>query len=155
MPPDNYAGLVLKFKRVSPDPDWPLPAYGSAKASGLDLKAAVTEPVRLAPGAIALIPTGWAVAVPDGYEGQVRPRSGLALRQGLTVVNTPGTIDADYRGEIGLAMINLGPKEVVVSRGDRLAQLVVGKVERPVVLAAEELEETARGAGGFGSTGVG
>jgi dUTP pyrophosphatase len=146
--------LFLKFKRVTGDSEWPLPSYGSAEAAGLDLKAAVEAPVSIAPGAIKLIPTGWAVAVPCGYEGQVRPRSGLALKQGLTLINTPGTIDSDYRGEVGLAMINLGDKEVIINRGDRLAQLVINKVERPALMLAEDLEETVRGRGGFGSTGV-
>ncbi|MDR2301966.1 MAG: dUTP diphosphatase, partial [Deltaproteobacteria bacterium] len=123
--------LELRFKRVAKDPNWPLPEYGSAEASGMDLRADVDEPVTLAPGEIKLIPSGWSIAVPKGYEAQVRPRSGLALRQGLTVINTPGTIDSDYRGEMGLAMINLGKNEVVVNRGDRLAQLIINKVERP------------------------
>ncbi|MDR1109191.1 MAG: dUTP diphosphatase [Deltaproteobacteria bacterium] len=147
-------GPVVKFKRVCPDPDWPLPAFGSEGAAGLDLKAAVEGTVTLAPGAIRLIPTGWAVAVPEGYEGQVRPRSGLALRQGLTVINSPGTIDSDYRGEVGLAMVNLGPAEVAINRGDRLAQLVIARVERPLLRLEEDLDQTGRGRGGFGSTGV-
>jgi dUTP pyrophosphatase len=143
----------LRFKRVTDDPDWPLPTFGSAGSAGLDLAAAVTEPTTIAKGAVALIPTGWAVAVPAGFEGQVRPRSGLALRKGLTVINSPGTIDSDYRGEIGLAMINLGPEPVIVNRGDRLAQLVIARVER-LVARIGELDETDRGEGGFGSTGV-
>jgi dUTP pyrophosphatase len=144
----------LRFKRVCDDPDWPLPAFGSGEAAGLDLKAAVDGPITMAPGSIRLIPTGWAVAVPPGHEGQVRPRSGLALRHGLTVVNSPGTIDSDYRGEVGLAMINLGPEAVTVNRGNRLAQLVISKVERPRLVVEEELDETGRGRGGFGSTGL-
>ncbi|MDR2367918.1 MAG: dUTP diphosphatase [Deltaproteobacteria bacterium] len=147
-------GPVVLFKRLSGDPDWPLPAYGSAGAAGLDLKAAVEGPVTMAPGAIRLIPTGWAVAIPRGYEGQIRPRSGLALKQGLTVINAPGTIDSDYRGEVGLAMVNLGPDEVTINRGDRLAQLVVARAERPRLALSEDLGDTARGGGGFGSTGV-
>jgi dUTP pyrophosphatase len=148
-------GLEVLFRRVTPDPEWPLPAYASEGAAGMDLKAAVEGPVTMAPGAIKVIPTGWAVAIPEGYEGQIRPRSGLASRQGLTVVNAPGTVDSDYRGEVGLAMVNLGPAEVTVNRGDRLAQLIVAKVERPRLTLAEDLGGTARGAGGFGSTGVG
>ncbi|MDR0356721.1 MAG: dUTP diphosphatase [Deltaproteobacteria bacterium] len=147
-------GVVLKFKRVASDPDWPLPAYESEQAAGLDLRAAVDAPVSMPPGSIKLIPTGWAIAVPFGYEGQVRPRSGLSLRKGLTLINSPGTIDSDYRGEVGLAMINLGPEEVVVRRGDRLAQLIVAKVERPTLELREDLDDTVRGQGGFGSTGA-
>ena len=148
--------MRLEFKRVRPheDADLEPPAWRTAGAAGLDLAAAVREPLTLAPGAIALVPTGWAVALPEGYEGQVRPRSGLALKKGLTMVNTPGTIDWDYRGEISLPMINLGPAPVTIIRGDRIAQLVVSKVERPRLEVVEELSPTGRGAGGFGSTGV-
>jgi dUTP pyrophosphatase len=145
--------LSLKFKRYTDDQSWPVPAYGSEWASGLDLAAAVPGPVTIAPGEIKLIPTGWAVAIPFGYEGQVRPRSGVAYKKGLTVINTPGTIDSDYRGEISLAMVNLGPVAQEVSRGDRLAQLVISKVERPGLEVLEVLPETVRGEGGFGSTG--
>ena len=131
----------------------PIPAWQTAGAAGLDLAAGVREPLTLEPGRIALVPTGWAMALPAGYEGQVRPRSGLALKKGLTLVNSPGTIDWDYRGEIQLPMINLGPESVTIRRGDRLAQLVVAKVERPDLEVVEELASTDRGAGGFGSTG--
>ncbi|MDR1545977.1 MAG: dUTP diphosphatase [Deltaproteobacteria bacterium] len=148
----DHSAPVVRFKRTVDDPDWPLPSWGSAKASGLDLAAAVTEPVTIAPGAIVLIPSGWSAAIPDGWEGQVRPRSGLALRHGLTVINAPGTIDSDYRGEIGLAMVNLGAQPVTVKRGDRLAQLVIARVERPELVQGE-LDVTDRGEGGFGSTG--
>jgi dUTP pyrophosphatase len=151
---DPGGSLTLFLKRVTDDPDWPRPSYGSEAAAGLDLAAAVAEPVTIPQGAIKLIPTGWAVAIPEGYEGQVRPRSGVALRQGLTLINAPGTIDSDYRGEIGLAMINLGPRDAVINRGDRLAQLIVSRVWRPRLEVSETLEETRRGAGGFGSTGV-
>jgi len=147
--------MRLEFKRVRPqeDADLPVPAWQTAGASGLDLAAGVREPLTLAPGEIALVPTGWAMALPTGYEGQIRPRSGLALKKGLTLVNTPGTIDCDYRGEVQLPMINLGPAPVTIRRGDRLAQLVVAKVERPLLFVVETLAPTDRGAGGFGSTG--
>lgn len=148
--------MRLEFKRVRPDEDGDLqvPAWQTAGAAGLDLAAGVRESLTLAPGAIALVPTGWAAAIPEGYEGQIRPRSGLALKKGLTLVNTPGTIDWDYRGEIQLPMINLGPEAVTIQRGDRVAQLVINKVERPLVLVVEELSDTVRGSGGFGSTSV-
>ncbi|MDR1656699.1 MAG: dUTP diphosphatase [Deltaproteobacteria bacterium] len=151
---DNSQNPRLRFKRVSSDLDWPMPVAASSGAAGLDLAAAVTEPLTLKPGSITLIPTGWAVAIPPGFEAQVRPRSGMALRHGLTLINTPGTIDSDYRGEIGLAVINLGPKEVVVKRGDRLAQMIISKVWRPVSELCDDLDDTDRGVGGFGSTGV-
>lgn len=148
--------MRLEFKRVRPeeDGDLPVPAWQTAGAAGLDLAAGVREPLTMAPGAIALVPTGWAAAIPEGYEGQIRPRSGLALKKGLTLVNTPGTIDWDYRGEIQLPMINLGPEAVTIQRGERVAQLVISKVERPPVLVVEELSDTVRGSGGFGSTSV-
>jgi dUTP pyrophosphatase len=147
--------MRLEFKRVRPleDADLPVPAWQTAGAAGLDLAAGVREPLVLVPGGIALVPTGWAVALPEGHEGQVRPRSGLALKKGLTLVNSPGTIDWDYRGEIQLPMINLGPEAVTIQRGDRLAQLVVAKIERPDLEVVETLTPTDRGAGGFGSTG--
>jgi dUTP pyrophosphatase len=147
--------MRLEFKRVRPleDADLPVPAWQTAGAAGLDLAAGVREPLILAPGRIALVPTGWAVGLPEGYEGQVRPRSGLALKKGLTLVNSPGTIDWDYRGEIQLPMINLGPEPVTIRRGDRLAQLVVAKVERPALEVVDVLTSTDRGTGGFGSTG--
>ena len=147
--------MRLEFKRIRPfeDADMELPAWRTAGASGLDLAAAVREPLILDPGRIALVPTGWAMALPVGYEGQLRPRSGLALKKGLTLVNSPGTIDWDYRGEIQLPMINLGPEPVTIRRGDRLAQLVVAKVERPYLEVVEDLASTDRGTGGFGSTG--
>ena len=147
--------MRLEFQRVRPhqDADLPLPSWRTAGASGLDLAAGVREPLTLAPGEIALVPTGWAMSLPAGHEGQIRPRSGLALKKGLTLVNSPGTIDWDYRGEIQLPMINLGPAPVTIRRGDRVAQLVVAKVERPALELVEALSATDRGAGGFGSTG--
>jgi len=134
--------------------DLPLPEYMTSGSSGLDLYAANPEPISIAPGKIKLIPTGIAMAIPEGYEAQVRPRSGLALKHGLTLLNTPGTIDADYRGEIMLIVINLGDKEYIVKRGERIAQLVFARVERPRLVIADSLDHTERGTGGFGHTGL-
>ena len=133
----------------------PAPAYASDGAAGLDLRAAVPDgaPLVLAPGARALVPTGFALALPAGHEAQVRPRSGLALRAGVTCLNSPGTIDADYRGEVGVILVNHGAEPFTVSRGDRIAQLVVAPVSRAEWDEVEALDDTARGAGGFGSTG--
>ena len=130
------------------------PGYESELASGMDVRAAVLEPVILAPGAIKLISTGLAVALPSGYELQVRPRSGLAVKHGVTIINAPGTIDADYRGEIKIGLINHGVKPFIVERGDRIAQLVLAPVCQAVLGEVESLDETLRGAGGFGHTGV-
>lgn len=148
--------LILKILRLHPDRDGdlPLPAYLSPQAAGLDLPAAVNQEIVLAPGEIRLIPTGLALAIPPGYEGQIRPRSGVALKHGITLINSPGTIDADYRGEIGLAVINLGAQPYIIRRGDRLAQLVIQKVFRPHIQLVETLPETDRGRGGFGHSGV-
>jgi len=134
----------------------PLPAYQSAQAAGLDLVAAVPPdaPLTLAPGARASVPTGIAIALPAGTEAQVRPRSGLAARHGVTVLNAPGTIDADFRGEIQVILINLGGEPFAVTRGMRIAQLVIAPVSRARMVAVSTLDETARGAGGFGSTGT-
>ncbi len=133
----------------------PLPRYETADAAGLDLMAAFAEdaPVTLAPGHRVLAPTGLALRIPPGYEAQVRPRSGLALKHGLTILNSPGTIDADYRGEIGIILINLGNSPVTLARGMRIAQLVVAPVTRAVIVGVDVLEATERGDGGFGSTG--
>jgi dUTP pyrophosphatase len=144
---------VLAFKRCCADESWPLPSYGSKWAAGLDLAAAIDEPVTLRPGEVRLIRSGWAAAIPQGFEGQVRPRSGVALKKGLTIINTPGTIDSDYRGEICMAMVNLGQTPQEIRRGDRLAQMVIARVERPVLKVEESLPDTARGSGGYGSTG--
>jgi dUTP diphosphatase len=132
-----------------------LPAYQSALAAGLDLLAAVPEdvPVTLAPGKHALIPTGLTIALPDGYEAQIRPRSGLAARHGVTVLNAPGTVDADYRGEIGVLLINHGDAPFHVRRGERIAQMVIAEVVRGDLIPAGSLSVTNRGSGGFGSTG--
>ena len=132
-----------------------LPAYATSQSAGMDLTAAVEEPVILAPGARALIPTGLSIALPAGYEAQVRPRSGLALKHGVTVLNAPGTIDADYRGEIGVILVNHGQEPFTVERGLRIAQMVVARHAQVRWKTAEALEGTARGAGGFGSTGTG
>ena len=131
-----------------------LPAYETAHAAGVDLLAAVEADVILPPGGRALIPTGLAIALPEGYEAQVRPRSGLAARDGVTVLNAPGTIDADYRGEVKVILVNLGEKPFAVTRGMRIAQMVVAPVSRLEWSVKETLPDTARGAGGFGSTGT-
>jgi dUTP pyrophosphatase len=145
----------LRLRRLPHGAGLPLPAYQTAYAAGLDLAAAVLAeaPVTLAPGARGLIPTGFAIALPEGFEAQVRPRSGLAAHHGVTVLNTPGTIDADYRGEIQVILINLGAEPFVVARGLRIAQLVIAPVIRATLVEADALDDTARGAGGFGSTG--
>lgn len=133
--------------------DLPLPAYQSAHAAAMDLPAAVHEPVTVMPGVIVLIPCGFSLAVPVGYEAQVRPRSGLAIKQGLTVVNAPGTIDADYRGEVKVGLVNLGREPVVIERGMRIAQLLIAPVAQVQWQKVETLPETERGSGGFGHTG--
>ena len=146
--------VVLRFRRLDPaDADVPLPSRASAGAAGLDVCAAVGEPLVLRPGERAAVPTGLAVEIPDGYEIQVRPRSGLALKHGITCVNSPGTIDSDYRGEIRVILGNFGSEPHAIRRGDRIAQLVVASVVRAEVELAEELPPTGRGDGGFGSTG--
>lgn len=132
----------------------PLPAYASAGSAGLDLLAALDAALTLEPGARALVPTGLVIALPEGYEAQVRPRSGLALKAGLTVLNSPGTIDADYRGEIGVILVNLGPEAFTVTRGMRIAQLVVAPFSRARLRDGANLDDTERGAGGFGSSGL-
>jgi dUTP pyrophosphatase len=132
------------------------PAYESAAAAGMDLRAAIDadEPLVMQPGTRALVPTGLAIALPPGYEAQVRPRSGLAARHGVTVLNSPGTIDADYRGEVKVILINHGDTPFVIERGMRIAQMVVATVTRADMIAADSLDETGRGSGGFGSTGT-
>ena len=133
--------------------DLPLPAYASEGASGLDVAAALAEPLTLAPGEIRLVPTGFAAALPPGFELQVRPRSGLAIKHGVTVVNAPGTIDADYRGEIKIGLINLGRAPYTIRRGDRIAQLVPAETPRVRLRVADRLDDTERGDGGFGHSG--
>ena len=133
----------------------PLPRYASVGAAGMDLVAALETPLTLEPGERAAVPTGIALALPEGYEAQVRPRSGLALKHGLTVLNSPGTIDADYRGEVKVILINLGPEDFTIRRGDRIAQLLISPVSQAAWDEVETLDDTARGTGGFGSTGTG
>jgi len=142
----------LRVPVLRMDTDLPLPAYARADDAGLDLHAA--EAVTLAPGARALVPTGLALAIPAGFAGFVLPRSGLALRHGVTLLNTPGLIDAGYRGEIKVLLVNHGAEPVVLNRGDRVAQLVVQRVEQVALAPVSELPDSARGAGGFGSTGA-
>jgi dUTP pyrophosphatase len=146
---------TLRIRRLPHAHDLPLPAYETAGAAGLDLRAALPEgPLRLEPGERLLVPTGLVLELPVGTEGQVRPRSGLALRHGVTLLNTPGTIDADYRGEVKVILINHGQRTFTVEHGDRIAQLVVAAVLQAEIVEVAELSETTRGAGGFGSTGV-
>lgn len=149
------APLHVPLKRLPHGADLPLPAYATVDAAGLDLLAAVAEPVMLKPGERKLIPTGLSIAVPPGFEAQVRPRSGLALKHGVTVLNAPGTVDADYRGEVGVILINHGDQPFVINRGERIAQMVVAAYSRVEWIEAAELPQTQRGAGGFGSTGTG
>ncbi len=146
---------VVDIVRLAHNSDLPLPAYETAGAAGMDLRAAVPqdEALVLHPGARIAVPTGLAFALPDGFEAQVRPRSGLALKSGVTVANAPGTIDADYRGELKVLLINLGEEDFVIRRGDRIAQLVIAPVVQAAWREVAELEATDRGAGGFGSTG--
>jgi dUTP pyrophosphatase len=147
--------LTLRVLRLPHGEGLPLPSYQSAQAAGLDLVAAVPrdQPAKLQPGARALVPTGFALELPPGYEAQVRPRSGLALKHGVTLLNSPGTIDADYRGELMVILINHGTEQFLVQRGDRIAQLVIAPVASVQIVAVEALGDTDRGPGGFGSTG--
>ena len=152
---NGYGHIEVRIRRLPHAAGLPLPAYETALAAGMDLRAAVPaeEPLVIAPGGRALVPTGLAIALPAGFEAQVRPRSGLALKHGITCLNSPGTIDADYRGEIGVILANLGEASFIVERGMRIAQLVVAPVARVRWREAETLDDTARGANGFGSTG--
>ena len=149
--------IEVKITRLPHGQDLPLPSYQSTHAAGMDLIAALPagKPLTLAPGERALIPTGIAIALPDGHEAQVRPRSGLAVKQGITVLNAPGTVDADYRGEIQVLLINHGGAPFVITRGMRIAQLVIAAVTRAMLIETASLDETPRGSGGFGSTGTG
>jgi len=144
--------VTLKVRRVSPV-QVPLPAYQTPGSAGLDLCAALTEPLRIEAGDRRLIPTGLSLEIPQGFEGQVRPRSGLALRHGISIVNSPGTIDSDYRGEVGIVLINHGQEPFVVEPLSRIAQLVIARVEQVAIEEVGSLSETARGVGGYGSTG--
>ena len=145
--------IEVPLQRLPHGAGLPLPSYATADAAGLDLVAAVAEAIELAPGARRLVPTGISIALPPGYEAQLRPRSGLALKHGVTLLNSPGTIDADYRGEVGVILINLGEAPFHLQRGDRIAQLVIAPVARLAWRESETLPESTRGAGGFGSTG--
>jgi dUTP pyrophosphatase len=147
--------MEVAIVRLPGNEDIALPAYATALSAGMDLSAAIRDPIELAPGARALVPTGLAIALPEGYEAQVRPRSGLAARDGVTVLNAPGTVDADYRGEIKVPLINHGSAIFRVERGMRIAQMIVATVTRIAWVEVGELPSSERGAGGFGSTGVG
>jgi len=146
--------VILKVKRLGNNRNLPLPSYQTNDSSGLDLRAAVEKDIILHPGDIKLIPTGLSISIPKGYEVQVRPRSGLACKHGLGIVNSPGTIDADYRGEIGIIAINWGEKSFAVKRGDRIAQIVVSRVSHAAVQEVDGLDQTDRGEGGFGHSGT-
>ena len=150
----NTRPITIKIRSKPGCDDVPMPRYMSKHAAGMDLSAACQDDVLLAPGEIKLIPCGFYMAVPIGYEAQVRPRSGLAIRHGVTLVNSPGTIDADYRGEVCVVMGNVGREVFTVKRGMRIAQMVIAPVNRAAVEQVESLDETDRGAGGFGHTGV-
>ena len=146
--------IPVKVRRLEDGNNMPLPVYESQGSSGMDIRAAVKEHVLLKPGEIKLIPTGLAVSVPPGYEAQIRPRSGLALHHGIGMVNSPGTIDSDYRGEIGIIMINWGTEPFAIKSGDRIAQMVFSRVYRADLVEVNDLDATSRGHGGFGHTGV-
>jgi len=149
--------IEVQVRRLPHAEGLPLPGYETASAAGMDLRAAVDEalPLMLAPGQRAMVPTGLCIALPDGFEAQIRPRSGLAAKHGVTCLNTPGTIDADYRGEVKVILVNLGQEPFAIRRGERIAQMVVAPVTRALWAEVETLDETVRGAGGFGSTGRG
>ncbi len=148
--------LIIEIKKLDHFGDLELPKYETVLAAGADLRAAVPEgqPMTLEPGQRALVPTGFAMALPAGYEAQIRPRSGLAYKHGITCLNTPGTIDADYRGEVKVLLINHGQDAFMINRGERIAQMVIAPITQPEFEPVMELSDTARGAGGFGSTGV-
>lgn len=147
--------IDIYFKRLPHGQDLPLPKYESAYAAGMDLRAAVSETVTLKSGDRKLIPTGLKMALPEGYEAQIRPRSGLAWRNGITMLNSPGTIDSDYRGEVKVLTINHGSEPFIINHGDRIAQMVIAPVQQCAVNETDELPESSRGEGGFGSTGKG
>ena len=146
--------LTVKIKPLAHFRELPLPKFETALAAGADLRAALDEDMTLAPGARALVPTGFAMALPAGYEAQIRPRSGLAYKHGITCLNTPGTIDADYRGEVKVLLINHGMEDFTITRGERIAQMVIAPISQPAFISVESLDDTARGEGGFGSTGT-
>lgn len=144
----------IQFKKLPHAKDLALPEYETSSAAGMDIRAALEEPITLKPGERTLIPTGLQMALPEGYEAQIRPRSGLAIRNGITMLNSPGTIDADYRGEVKVIAINHGQEDFVVNHGDRIAQMVIAPVVQLPIKEVSELDETDRGEGGFGSTGI-
>jgi dUTP pyrophosphatase len=146
---------VVEFLKLNPekDRDLTLPGYMTANSAGMDVCAALDADLMLPPGAIRLIPTGFAMALPDGFEAQIRPRSGLAVQHGIGIINAPGTIDADYRGEVKIALINLGPEPVTLKRGERIAQMVIQRVYQAEIKVVSQLDDTERGDGGFGHTG--
>ena len=146
---------LVRFLRLRPesDSDIPLPCYMTPQSAGMDIYAAITGELQLAKGEIAMLPTGFAMALPVGYEAQIRPRSGLAVKHGIGLINSPGTIDADYRGEVMIAVINLGPQPYTFQRGDRVAQMIIHRVHQAELQEVEYLDETHRNTGGFGHTG--
>ena len=146
--------IPIKIKRLDNSTDLPLPCYESEGSSGMDIRACVKVPVVLDPGKIRLIPTGLAVSIPPGFEAQIRPRSGLALKHGVGMVNAPGTIDSDYRGEIGVIVINWGERPITIRRGDRIAQMIITRVYKADIMEVDRLDATQRGEGGFGHSGV-
>jgi dUTP pyrophosphatase len=149
----NMVELTVDIQVLPHAEDLPLPSYATAGSAGMDLRAAVDEPLVLQPGQRHLVPTGMRIALPEGYEAQVRPRSGLATKLGITVLNAPGTVDSDYRGEVKVGLVNLGGEAHTIQRGDRIAQMVIAPVTRATWRQVESLDETERGKGGFGSTG--
>ncbi|NOY68974.1 MAG: dUTP diphosphatase [Deltaproteobacteria bacterium] len=148
--------VTIQCRRVRPDKDAdiPLPRYMSLHAAGMDICAAVENPVIISPGEIRLIPTGFAICLPTGHEAQIRPRSGLAVKHGIGLINSPGTIDADFRGEVKIALINHGPVPFTCNRGDRIAQMIIGRVSSAVIVEVDRLDESERDTGGFGHTGI-
>ena len=153
MPETDKQKLVVKIKRLPHGQGLDLPAYATPGSAGVDLSAAIDEPLVLAPGQIALVPTGIAVAIPPGFEGQIRPRSGLATKHGISLVNAPGTVDSDFRGEMRCSLINLGQAPYTVHRGDRISQMIIAPVFQAKFEEVDELPESERGEGGWGSTG--
>ncbi len=145
--------VEVKIQRIEGNEDLPLPKYMSPGASGMDLFAAVTEPAIIPPKEVAVVPLGIRIALPDGFEAQVRPRSGLAAKHGIGILNSPGTVDSDYRGEVKVILFNFGKEPFVVNRGDRIAQMVITRVAKAKLVEQKHLEDTARGSGGFGHTG--
>lgn len=145
---------MIEFKKLPHSKDLPLPGYETKSAAGMDIRAALVKPITLKAGERILIPTGLKMALPEGYEAQIRPRSGLAIRNGITMLNSPGTIDSDYRGEVKVIAINHGQQDFEINHGDRIAQMVIAPVVQLPIKEVSELDETVRGEGGFGSTGV-